>query len=94
LDQVPALLARVAAEQAQLAALQGALAARLTAVANNGTPNGTDRWMTVSEVAERTGFSADYLYRDAGKLPFTRRQGRTLRFSETGLARWMAARSG
>jgi len=86
-DQVPGLVAHVAAEQARLAAVQAALAARL---ASNGTPNDADRWLSVAEVAERTGFSADYLYRHANKFAFTRRQGRSLRFSEAGLARWMA----
>jgi excisionase family DNA binding protein len=91
-DQVPALLAQVAAEQARLAAVQAALAARLGGT-HNGTPNDADRWLSVAEVAERTGFSVDYLYRHAGKFPFTRRQGRSLRFSEAGLARWMARQS-
>ena len=63
-EQVPALLAHVAAEQARLAALQGALAARL-AMAGNATPkpddNGPGRadaeWLTAREVAVWLGYS-------------------------------------
>ena len=91
--EVPALLALIAAEQARLAALQGALAARLVTAGNGHVGNGDpDRWLTAEEVAQRTEFSVDYVYRHADKFPFTRRQGRTLRFSEAGLVRWMAQR--
>ena len=56
-----------------------------------------DRLLTPAEVAERFGRSVDWVYRKAGRDPawraFTRREGRkTLRFSEAGLRRYLAAR--
>lgn len=53
----------------------------------------SDRLLTVEEAAARLGLSADWLYRHAKSLPFTRRPARrALRFSEAGLGRWMVAR--
>lgn len=83
---VPALLAA-------LAALQSALAARLLSVppASAEAPT-SDRLLTVSEACARLSCSRTWLYRNAADLPFVVRQGRTLRCSEAGIARYIAAR--
>jgi hypothetical protein len=51
-----------------------------------------DRWLTPEECANRLGWSRKRLYRRARSLPFLAREGRSLRFSERGLTRWMAQR--
>lgn len=84
---------------AQAAALQTALAAHLAAIADpvtiraaeHGEP--PERLLGPSEAAALLGVTVTWLYRHAGKLPFTRRLSRkALRFSDTGLQRWLAAR--
>jgi excisionase family DNA binding protein len=87
IEQVPALIAG-------LAAAQGQLAARLLArndAARVADPS--DRLLTVEQAAGRIGMSSDWLYRNARRLPFTRRAGRSLRFSEKGVDRWIATRA-
>ena len=48
-----------------------------------------DRLLGVEEAAKRLGISKDYLYRNRNRLPFTRRLGRSLRFSEQGIDRYL-----
>jgi hypothetical protein len=48
----------------------------------------------VEHPAKQLGVSADWLYRRAGKLPFTVRLSRTLRFSVEGLERYVRQREG
>ncbi len=73
----------------QLAALQSAVAARLAAGVRRD--DGPDRLLTVKQAAPVLGMSTDWLYRNAERLPFTRRTGRrVLRFSERGLTRYLA----
>jgi len=48
-------------------------------------PEPADELLTVRELQARTKFSADYIYRHADTWPFTRRSGRSLRFSQNGL---------
>jgi len=88
-DQIPAVLA-------QLAAAQGVLAARLLAADTEGhvSIEQHERLLTVKDAAERLNVSDDWLYRRAAKLPFSVRVGRALRFSEVGLERWIRARNG
>ena len=78
----------------QLAAVQTVLSTRLAdasgAVSVDGANQG-DRLLTVDEVVRRTGMSRDYIYRHANAFPFTRRLGRSLRFSERGMLRWLDA---
>jgi predicted DNA-binding transcriptional regulator AlpA len=75
----------------QLAALQGAVAARLAGELRQD--DGQDRLLTVKQTARILGMSEDWLYRNADRLPFTRRTGRrTIRFSEQGLKRHLADR--
>lgn len=50
--------------------------------------------LTADEAAERLGVTRNWMYRRADSLPFTRRIGkRTLRFSETGIERWLETRN-
>ncbi len=52
-----------------------------------------DRLLTAEEAAARLGTTPRWLRRRAGKLPFARRLSRkTVRYSEAGLTRWLAAR--
>lgn len=91
-DAIAALTsAELPAVLAHLAALQSAVAARLAAgLHGDDVP---DRLLTAKQAAPMLGMSEDWLYRNAGRLPFTRRTGRrTLRFSERGLKRYLADR--
>jgi len=88
-EQIPALLAA-------LASLQSAAAAQLALApaCNTLLPVGTDGLVSVAEAARRTGMSRRWLYLHTrrGDLPFARRIGRAVRFSPTGIDRWLAAR--
>ena len=53
-----------------------------------------DTLLTADEAAKRVGMSVHWLYHNAGKLPFTVRQGRALRFSANGIEKYIAARRG
>jgi excisionase family DNA binding protein len=50
--------------------------------------------LTVDEVANRTGMSKPWIWRQAraGRLPFARRLGRRFSFEEAGLTRWLEKR--
>jgi len=88
---IPALLGA-------LAGLQMSLLAQLLARGLPPTPAprtlpDPDRLLTAVEVAPMLKVSPRWLYRHAGKLPFTKRLSRkALRFSELGLQRYLAAR--
>jgi excisionase family DNA binding protein len=56
------------------------------------TPNGHDELLNVRAACERLGCSRNYLYRHAGRYPFTRRMGRTLRFSSNGIDEYIRQR--
>src|SRR5438445_11733684 len=84
--ELPGLLAALAAEQARLAALEGAVAARLAAPMRNGNGTSADRLLTAEEVHDRTTLSVAWLSRHAGALPFTRRAGRKVLCSQAGPA--------
>jgi len=90
--EVPVLLALVAAEQARLAALQGALAARLAGTSNGYS--GADRLLTLDEAAERLGTSKDWLRRQK-TLPFrVEVSPGQVRYSAEGMTRFIARRAG
>jgi predicted DNA-binding transcriptional regulator AlpA len=56
---------------------------------------GEDRLLKAEEAATRLGTTRDYLYRNAGKLPFTVRLGPgQLRFSERGIQKFIRSRQG
>ena len=78
----------------QLAALQSILASRLVSTQNHSTetPPEENRLLTAEEAASLLGVSTKWLYRHYRSLPFSHRLSRkTLRFSEAGLRRWLAA---
>src|SRR5262245_3554979 len=57
------------------------------------TQHETDRMLTAEEAAELLSMSDDWLYRNAKKLPFTRKLGpKMLRFSYQGIVKWLATR--
>jgi predicted DNA-binding transcriptional regulator AlpA len=58
-----------------------------------GAPAGPERLLTAAEVAERLGWSARSVYRRGKTWPFAVRLGRTLRFNEAGLTKWLVGRS-
>lgn len=52
-------------------------------------PPAHEELLSIEMAAERLAMSKDYLYRNADKLPFTRRVGRNLRFSSLGIDRYI-----
>lgn len=48
-----------------------------------------DMLLDVDKAAERLGMSPDYLYRNHRRFPFTKRMGRSLRFSAQGIERYL-----
>lgn len=50
---------------------------------------GRDRVLDIQEAAVRLGRSVSFLYREAHRLPFTVRAGRSLGFSECGIEAWI-----
>lgn len=54
---------------------------------------GEDRLLEAEEVAKILSVSTDWLYRNAKRLPFTRKLGpKMLRFSAKGIQKYIAAR--
>lgn len=80
---------------AQLAALQARVAARIASpFLTREAPREQDMLLTVKQAAARLGVSPDWLYRRAATLPFTRPLSpRALRFSATGIDRWLRQQS-
>lgn len=55
--------------------------------------NDDDRLLSVDEAAEQLNVSHDWLYRNAKKLPFTKKLGpKMLRFSTAGIQKYLASR--
>jgi excisionase family DNA binding protein len=77
-DKIPSLLT-------QLSAFQTALAARLLQNPNEAGTASADRLLKIGEAAQKLRTSKDWLYRNYSNLPFTRRIGRSIRFSERAL---------
>src|SRR5262249_56346971 len=79
-----------------LVALQSGAAARLAACPRPVavSRNGTEALLDVHEAAARLNISADWLYRHAKRLPFSRPVGRrAVRFDPDGPTRWAAQRT-
>lgn len=79
----------------RLTEIQLAITAHLTSLSpHQARPvkaESEDRLLTPAAAAERLGVSLRWLYRQSGRLPFTRRLTRkTLRFSEAGLRKYLA----
>ena len=94
-ERIPALVAELASEQSALSALQGALTVRLLVSQADAVtrPEPSDRLMTAGEVANALGVTRRWVQRRARRLPFARRiSDHAIRYSETGLKRWMSNR--
>jgi predicted DNA-binding transcriptional regulator AlpA len=94
-DRIPALVAELASEQSALSALQGALTVRLLVSQTDAAtrPEPSDRLMTAEEVATALGVTPRWVQRRARRLPFARRiSDHAIRYSESGLRRWMSNR--
>lgn len=53
-----------------------------------------DQLLTISEAASRLNVSRDYLYRHGKELAFTRRMGRKLLFSNSGIEKYIRQHDG
>jgi excisionase family DNA binding protein len=51
-----------------------------------------DSLLSIAEAAATLGMSRSYLYRNADKFPFVRREGRSLRFSASGIQQYLRGR--
>ena len=93
MNQIAALLASLASEQARLMAIQGVLMTRLVASQSTVTDESADRLLTAEEVANALGVTKRWVQRRARRLPFAwRLSAHAVRYSESGLNRWMANR--
>ena len=52
----------------------------------------SDSLMSIDEAAATLGMSRSYLYRNADKFSFVRREGRALRFSARGVQEYLSGR--
>jgi len=68
------------------------VAARLNGKAQPLAPAEPDRLLSAAEVAARIHCSTRLVYARARTWPFTVRDGRLVRFSASGLDRWLANR--
>jgi predicted DNA-binding transcriptional regulator AlpA len=91
---VVALFAELASEQARLSALQGVLTARLLASHDTAAAEEpADRLLTAEQAAAILGVTKRWVQRRAQRLPFARRlSAHAVRYSESGLRRWMSNR--
>ena len=90
---LPAELA--AALQTKCLLVLNALWTRQLAVrAEPATSQPADVLLDIQGAAQRLKTSTDWLYRHASGLPFTVRNGRQLRFSAAGIARYIRERQG
>jgi excisionase family DNA binding protein len=85
-EELPSLLGEI--EQVRYTAL-----ARLTAPINSRSAE-PDQLLSIGEAASRLNVSQDYLYRHGKKLPFTRRMGRRLLFSSSGIDKHIRQQDG
>jgi excisionase family DNA binding protein len=53
-------------------------------------PQVEDHLLEVDEAAERLSMSVRWLYANKKRLPFTRQQGRSVRFSSRGISEYLA----
>jgi|SRR5262245_4427239 len=82
-ENVPALMG-------ELEVIRTTAMLRLSAVP---VPANHDELLGIEPAAGRLGMSADYLYRHAKELPFTRRMGRKLLFSSNGIDAYISRKT-
>lgn len=90
-EAVPELLSQLTAQQAAMTSVHAALLARLVSAKPD---NDDERLLTVDEAAKVLSVTRDYIYRHAKGFPFTVRLGSHLRFSASGIARFIRGNSG
>ena len=78
----------------ELERLKASLWLRMTTSTARHTQPPEDWLLTAVEVADRLHVTKDYVYRNARKYPFTVREGRYIRFSQAGLARYLDRHQG
>ncbi len=90
-EAIPAMLG-------ELERLKATLWARLTVPSGNGQPcsQDGDRLLSVEQAAEKLGISKHAIYRKAkaGNYDFVVRSGRTMKFSDQGVERYIRLRMG
>ena len=91
IEVVEALLAKNADAQSVLMSRLLALRACVVQVER---PSDGNRLLDVEEAARKLGKCKDFLYWHAAKYPFTVRDGRSLRFSEQGIEKFIRQRIG
>lgn len=78
--------------EALLGAIRQAVREEMQAAHANGPTDG-DRLIGIEEAAVLLSVSEDWLYRNAKKLPFTRKLGpKMLRFSTVGIQKYLSSR--
>ncbi len=88
---LPDVLDRCSEEHVRVALVERRVCARLRSLQANQPP-GDRPLLSTAAAAARLNVSRDWLYRNAPKLPFTRRVGRrAVRFDPEGLNRWVSA---
>jgi len=86
IDAMP--VAALPAALARTAALQARIASRLASAAPAPAPI-DDRLLRIDEAAAALQKSTTWLYHHAKELPFTKRVGRSLRFSSQGIRKYL-----
>lgn len=71
----------------QLEIIRSTAQLKMTVPAPLQTPN---QLLDAKAAAVRLGMSEDYVYRHASNFPFTRRNGRSVRFSSAGIDAYIA----
>ena len=91
----PAKFVTLTPEELESLLEQAAERGAVRALADNHNGNGhPDDWLTPEEAAEQLNVSVGWIYRRARKWPFVKRLSRKqLRISDTGLRRWIAAKT-
>ena len=85
-NQIPTLLG-----EALLGAIRQAVREEIQGL--KAEVNGQDMLLDAEETAKMLSVSADWLYRNARRLPFTRKLGpKMLRFSSQGIQKYLATR--
>ena len=92
-NQIAALLTSLASKQARLVAIQGVLMTRMLESQSAVADESVDHLLTAEEVAKALGVTRRWVQRRARRLPFARRLSEhAVRYSESGLKRWMGNR--
>lgn len=74
----------------ELEVVRATVMLRLSVPMPGPIPPQHDVLIDIDAASQRLGMSVDYLYRHSSKFPFTRREGRNLRFSSLGIDAYLA----